>query len=88
MRDAGAALDFASVPTTATSTMSKASAAVCQNGAARAGKRLARVGSIMIETIALATPVLAAGWSLLYLLFGGGIFGALVIFFGLKALGH
>jgi hypothetical protein len=32
--------------------------------------------------------VLAAGWSLLYLLFGGGIFGALVIFFGLKALGH
>jgi len=42
----------------------------------------------MIETIALATPVLAAGWSLLYLLFGGGIFGALVIFFGLKALGH
>jgi hypothetical protein len=43
---------------------------------------------IMIETIALATPVLAAGRSLLYLLFGGGIFGALVIFFGLKALGH
>jgi hypothetical protein len=42
----------------------------------------------MIETLALATPVLAAGWSLLYLLFGGGIFGALVIFFGLKALGH
>jgi hypothetical protein len=25
--------------------------------------------------------------SLLYLLFGGGIFGAVVIFFGLKALG-
>ncbi|HEX4512651.1 MAG TPA: hypothetical protein VGH87_00155 [Polyangiaceae bacterium] len=43
---------------------------------------------MMIETLTLATPVLAAGWSLLYLLFGGGIFGALVIFFGLKALGH
>jgi hypothetical protein len=42
----------------------------------------------MIETIAATTPVLAAGWSLLYLLFGGGIAGALLIFFGLKALGH
>ena len=42
----------------------------------------------MIETLILATPVFAAGWSLLYLLFGGGIFGAILIFFGLKALGH
>lgn len=25
-------------------------------------------------------PVAAIGWSLLYLLFGGGIFGAIVIF--------
>ncbi|HEY1955136.1 MAG TPA: hypothetical protein VGH28_05975 [Polyangiaceae bacterium] len=42
----------------------------------------------MIQAITLATPVLAAGWAFLYLLFGGGIFGALVIFFGLKALRH
>lgn len=40
------------------------------------------------ETIATATPVLAAGWSFLYLLFGGGLGGALLIFFGLKALGR
>ncbi|MFO0679204.1 MAG: hypothetical protein U0169_21935 [Polyangiaceae bacterium] len=33
-------------------------------------------------------PVLAAGWSLLYLLLGGGMGGALLIFFGLKALGR
>ena len=40
--------------------------------------------------IAIATlvPVLAAGWSLLYLLGGGGIFGAIILFFGLKAIGH
>jgi hypothetical protein len=42
----------------------------------------------MIETIATTTPVLAAGWSLLYLLFGGGIGGAVLIFFGLKVLGR
>jgi len=41
----------------------------------------------MHETIATATPVLAAGWSLLYLLFGGGLGGAFLIFVGLKALG-
>jgi hypothetical protein len=34
----------------------------------------------MNETLALVTPVAAAGYSLLYLLFGGGIFGAIVIF--------
>ena len=34
------------------------------------------------------SPVLAAGWSLLYLLFGGGFGGALLIFFGLKAIGR
>jgi len=32
--------------------------------------------------------MLAAGWSLLYLLFGGGIGGALLIFITLKAIGH
>lgn len=42
---------------------------------------------MMIETITNAPPVLAAGWSLLYLLFGGGIGGALLIFVVLKALG-
>ena len=34
-----------------------------------------------------APPILAAGWSLLYLLFGGGIGGAILIFLGLKAIG-
>jgi hypothetical protein len=42
----------------------------------------------MIEAIAATTPVLAAGWSLLYILLGGGIVGAIVIFFGLKAIGR
>ncbi len=40
-----------------------------------------------LETLAAARPVLAAGWSLLYLLFGGGIGGAALLFFGLKAIG-
>lgn len=43
---------------------------------------------MMLEAIATTTPVLAAGWSLLYLMFGGGIGGALLIFFGLKAIGR
>ena len=43
----------------------------------------------MITELALATPpVLAAGWSLLYLLFGGGLGGAVLIFFGLKLIGR
>ncbi len=41
----------------------------------------------MMDAIATTTPVLAAGWSLLYLLLGGGIGGALLIFFGLKVVG-
>jgi hypothetical protein len=41
----------------------------------------------MIQTLATATPVLAAGWSLLYLLLGGGLGGAVLIFFGLKMFG-
>lgn len=45
--------------------------------------------SVMItEAIVAAPPVLAAGWSLLYLLFGGGLGGALLIFFGLKLIGR
>lgn len=39
--------------------------------------------------LALSTlmPVAAAGYSLLYLLFGGGIFGAIVIFIVAKMFG-
>jgi len=33
-------------------------------------------------------PVLAAGWSLLYLLMGGGFGGAVLIFVVLKMLGR
>ena len=40
------------------------------------------------EAIMTAPPVLAAGYSLLYLLFGGGLGGAVLIFFGLKMLGR
>jgi len=38
--------------------------------------------------LATATPMLAAGWSLLYLLFGGGLGGAVLIFIVLKLLGR
>lgn len=44
---------------------------------------------IMIsEAITTAPPVLAAGWALLYMLFGGGLGGAALIFFGLKLIGR
>jgi hypothetical protein len=42
----------------------------------------------MIHDLAVTSPVLAAGWALLYLMCGGGLFGAVVIFVGLKALKH
>jgi hypothetical protein len=42
----------------------------------------------MMNVLVTANPVLAAGWALLYLLFGGGLGGAALIFFGLKALGR
>ena len=42
----------------------------------------------MTLMLASAAPVLAGGWSLLYLLFGGGLGGALLIFVVLKALGR
>lgn len=43
----------------------------------------------MVMELAVASqPVLAAGWSLLYLLLGGGIGGAILIFLGLKAIGR
>ncbi len=42
----------------------------------------------MIEALAVGTPVLAAGWSLLYLLMGGGFGGAVLLFVVLKAFGR
>lgn len=41
----------------------------------------------MLEAITLGVPALAAGWSFLYLLFGGGLGGAILIFVVLKMLG-
>ena len=43
---------------------------------------------MITEALATTQPALAAGWSLLYLLFGGGIGGAILIFIGLKAIGR
>lgn len=43
---------------------------------------------MVTEAITTGAPVLAAGWSLLYLLFGGGLGGAILIFIGLKAIGR
>jgi hypothetical protein len=43
---------------------------------------------IAMEILTLTVPVIAAaGYSLVYLLAGGGIFGAIVIFFIAKVLG-
>jgi hypothetical protein len=39
-------------------------------------------------TVASSLIVAAAGWSFLYLLFGGGIGGAILIFIVLKMLGQ
>lgn len=41
----------------------------------------------MIELSLIILPLAAIGYSLVYMLFGGGIFGAIVIFFIAKALG-
>jgi hypothetical protein len=41
----------------------------------------------MLTLAVTALPVAAAGWSLLYLLFGGGLGGAILIFVVLKMLG-
>ncbi len=43
---------------------------------------------MMTEALATTTPVLAAGWSLLYMMMGGGLGGAILIFLGLKAIGR
>jgi hypothetical protein len=42
----------------------------------------------MFEATMVAAPVAAAGWSLLYLLCGGGLGGAILIFIVLKMLGR
>ena len=41
----------------------------------------------MLTFLAVALPMAAAGWSLLYLLLGGGLGGAILIFIVLKMLG-
>ena len=43
-------------------------------------------GRIMVTALTII-PLAAAGWSLLYLLMGGGLGGAILIFFVLKMLG-
>jgi hypothetical protein len=43
---------------------------------------------MMIEAMSSTAPVLAAGWSLLYLLFGGSLGGAVILFIALKAIGR
>jgi hypothetical protein len=41
----------------------------------------------MNDLIILAPPLAAIGYSLVYMLFGGGLFGAVVIFIIAKLLG-
>jgi hypothetical protein len=48
---------------------------------------LGRMSMMMSEAIA-TSPVLAAGWAFLYLLFGGGFGGAVLLFIVLKAVGR
>lgn len=43
---------------------------------------------MITDALTVHAPVLAAGWSLLYMLAGGGIGGAILIFIGLKAIGR
>lgn len=40
-----------------------------------------------METLALVAPLAAIGYSLIYMLLGGGVFGAVVIFFIAKMFG-
>ena len=42
----------------------------------------------MLVALSSIVPVLAAGWSLLYLLLGGGVGGAVLIFVLLKLVGR
>jgi hypothetical protein len=41
----------------------------------------------MLTLATMAVPAAAAGWALLYVLFGGGLGGAILIFIVLKMLG-
>ena len=41
----------------------------------------------MLELATMVMPVAAAGWAALYMLCGGGLGGAILIFIGLKAIG-
>jgi hypothetical protein len=41
----------------------------------------------MLEVATMVMPVAAAGWAALYMLCGGGLGGAILIFLGLKAIG-
>jgi len=41
-----------------------------------------------MHALTLLLPIAAAGYSLLYLLFGGGVIGAVVIFILAKILGR
>ncbi len=42
---------------------------------------------VLFSMVGMAMPVAAVGYSLIYLLFGGGLFGAVVIFIVAKLLG-
>ena len=42
---------------------------------------------MILSTLAMAPMIAAAGWSLLYLLCGGGFGGAILIFIVLKMFG-
>lgn len=41
----------------------------------------------MFNLALIALPIAAAGYSLVYMIFGGGLFGAIVIFIVAKMLG-
>jgi Fe-S-cluster-containing hydrogenase component 2 len=43
--------------------------------------------NVMLELATMVMPVAAAGWAALYMLCGGGLGGAILIFIGLKAIG-
>ncbi|MGD9646817.1 MAG: hypothetical protein AB7U73_13970 [Pirellulales bacterium] len=62
----------------------------CERSAAAKRKQRFDLKEIQkMETLLVATPVVAAaGYSLVYLLAGGGVFGAVVIFVIAKMLGR
>jgi hypothetical protein len=45
-------------------------------------------GILVMIALAMTPMIAAAGWSMLYLLCGGGIGGAILIFIVLKAIGR